>query len=77
MKTIVGFLSRPHGFNVLNSIIDSRDYKLLRVYTHKFNPKSQDPLRSERYDYRLFEEVCKKYEIPLVHIDSKNHQFDN
>ena len=76
MKTVVGFLSRPHGFNILNSIIDSPDYNLLKVYTHKFNPKSQDLSRSERYDYRLFEEVCKKNGKPLMHIDSKNHHFD-
>jgi methionyl-tRNA formyltransferase len=77
MKTVVGFFSRPHGFNVLNSLVNSKDYKLIRVYTHKLNPKSQDQLRSIRSDYHLFEELCKKYKIPLVSIDSKNHEFDN
>jgi len=76
MKTVVGFLSRPHGFNVLNSIIDSTDYELIKVFTHKFNPKSQDPSSSEREDYYLFEEVCKKHKISMTHIDSKNHHFD-
>jgi len=77
MKTVVGFLSRPHGFNILNSLVTSLDYKLIQVYTHKFNPKSQDPSRSERYDYHLFDEVCKKYKIPLISIDSKNHELND
>lgn len=76
MKTIVGFLSRPHGFNVLNSLVNSSDYKLIRVYTHKLNPKSQDSLRSEREDYHLFTEVCKKHRIPIIAIDSKNNEFN-
>lgn len=77
MKTIVGFLSRSHGFNVLNSLANSQDYKLICVYTHKLNPKSQDLLRSERHDYHLFEEVCKKYKIPMISIDSKIHEFND
>jgi len=77
MKTIVGFLSRPHGFNVLNSLVNSSDYKLIRVYTHKLNPKSQDLSRSERYDYHLFAKVCEKYRIPIIPIDSKNYEFND
>lgn len=77
MKTVVGFFSRPHGFNVLNSLVNSKDYKLIRVYTHKLNPKSQDQLRSIRSDYPLFEELCEKHKIPMVSIDSKNYEFDN
>lgn len=77
MKTIVGFLSRPHGFNILNSLVNSSDYKLIRVYTHKLNPKSQDPSRSERYDYHLFTEVCRKHKISLISIDSKDHELDD
>lgn len=77
MKAIIGFISRSHGLNVLNSIVTSSDYKLVTVYTHKLNPKSQDQARSERDDYHLFAEVCKKHKIPIISIDSKNHQFDN
>ena len=77
MKNVVGFLSRSHGFDVLNSIIDSKDYNLIHVYTHKLNPKSQDLLKSIRSDYHLFEDVCKKHKIPLETIDSKNHKFTN
>ena len=77
MKTIVGFFSRPHGLNVLNSLVSSSDYKLIKLYTHKLNPKSQDPSRSERLDYHLFEEICEKNKIPIISIDSKTHEFNN
>jgi hypothetical protein len=50
MKTIVGFLSRPHGFDALSTLIESQNYKIIKVYTHKLNPKSQDPQRSIRTD---------------------------
>ena len=46
MKTIVGFLSRPHGFDALSALIKSQNYKIIKVYTHKLNPKSQDPQRT-------------------------------
>jgi len=75
MNTIVGFLSRPHGLNVLNSLVNSSQYNLIQVFTHKLNPGSQDPSRSERDDYRLFEKVCKQNQISLVSIDSKKDDF--
>ena len=77
MKTVVGFLSRSHGFDVLDSIMASNDSDLIHIYPHKLNPKSQDKLRSVRSDYHLFEEVCKKHKIPLDSIDSKNYEFTN
>ena len=77
MKTVVGFLSRAHGLNVLSSLIESKDYRLLKVYTHSLNPKSQDPNRSLRSDYHLFKEICAKYDIPLVAIDSKKEKIQD
>ena len=77
MKTIVAFLSRAHGLNVLSSLIESKDHKILKVYTHSLNPKSQDPKRSLRIDYHLFKEICAKYDIPLVAIDSKKEKIQD
>ena len=64
MITIVGFLSRPHGYNALCGIIDNPNYKLLKVFTHKLKPKSEDSSRSERKDYILFKQICRKNNIP-------------
>ena len=77
MKTVIGFLSRPHGFNVLSALISSQDYAFLRVYTHKLNPKSQDPSRFERSDYQLFKKTCLEYNIPIYSIDSKETELSN
>jgi len=72
IKTVVGFLSRPHGFNALSGLVDSSNFRLLKVFTHKLKPKSQDKNRGVRDDYKLFETLCAKNDIPLVAIDSKN-----
>jgi len=77
MITLVAFLSRPHGYNVLCGIIDKSDYKLLKVYTHKLKPKSEDPNRAEREDYQLFVEKCKENKILLESIDSKSQPITN
>ena len=77
MKTIVGFLSRPHGFNVLKELIKSREYSVIRIYTHSLNPKSQDSTRSKREDYPLFENLCSENQIPLILIDSKNQEIND
>jgi methionyl-tRNA formyltransferase len=71
MKTIVAFLSRPHGFNVLKYLINSKEYKLIKLYTHSLNPKSQDPQRKNRQDFELFENLCKNNEISIEIIDEK------
>jgi methionyl-tRNA formyltransferase len=77
MITIVAFISRSHGYNALCGIIDESDYKLLKVYTHKLKPKSEDPDRAEREDYQLFVEKCKENKIPLEAIDSKSQSITN
>jgi methionyl-tRNA formyltransferase len=77
MITIVGFLSRPHGYNALCAIIGNPNYQLLKVFTHKLKPKSEDIDRSERDDYSLFEQICGKNNIPLETIDSNSQIINN
>lgn len=76
MKTIVGFLSRSHGYDALKTLVDSPNFKILKVYTHSLNPKSQDPQRNIRDDYNLFVKTCNENNISLVTIDSKNDKID-
>lgn len=71
MKTVVGFLSRSHGFNVLQYLINSQEYRLIKLYTHSLNPKSQDPQRQKRNDFELFENICNENNIPMEIIDNK------
>ena len=77
LKTIVAFLSRTHGLNVLLSLIESNEHMILKVYTHSLNPKSQDPKRTVRTDYHLFKEICAKHDIPLVSIDSNKEKIQD
>lgn len=71
MKTVVGFLSRSHGFNILEALLNSNEYRLKIVYTHSRNPKSQDPNRSKREDYDSYVKTCSDYNVPLIAVDSK------
>jgi len=76
MITIVCFLSRAHGFEVLEKIMRLKKYQILRVYTHKLKPKSEDPSRNEREDYKLFENVCEENSIPIFAVDSKDENIE-
>ena len=77
MITIVGFLSRLHGFNVLSSLILSPNYKIIKVYTHSLNPKSQDPNIGERSDFKSYLELCETNNISLISVDNKNEEISN
>lgn len=76
MKTIVGFLSRSHGLEVLENLIHEKNFKILRIYTHSKKPKSEDPNRGIRTDFKLFEDICNKNEILLTIIDEKNQDVN-
>jgi len=65
-----------HGYNALKALVDTKEYKILVVYTHALNPKSQDPQRGVRTDYGLFEKICKDNKIDLIPIDNKNEQIN-
>ena len=75
LKTIVGFLSREHGLNVLKTLIEKNQFKIITVFTHKFNPKSQDETKGIRKDFQKFVDLCKQENIELVTIDSKNSEI--
>ena len=77
MKTVVCFISRAHGFSILDTLINSHNYKILKIFTHSLNPKSQDPLRSQRTDFQKFVKICHKNHIPLETIDEKNQQLSD
>jgi methionyl-tRNA formyltransferase len=77
VKTVVGFLSRSHGFNILSGLINSEKYDVKSVYTHSLKPKSEDPNRSKRDDYDLFVKTCSENSIPLETVDSKQQKIQD
>ncbi|KFM20099.1 Bifunctional polymyxin resistance protein ArnA [Marine Group I thaumarchaeote SCGC AAA799-P11] len=77
MKTVVCFVSRPHGFSIVDALVNSPKYKILKIFTHSLNPKSQDPTRSQRTDFQKFVQICQKNCIPLEKIDEKNQSISD
>jgi methionyl-tRNA formyltransferase len=74
MISVVGFLSRSHGYAVLEELIKNKNIVIQKIFTHSLNPLSQDSTRSIRDDFFLFENICNKNKIKLEKIDSKNDQ---
>jgi len=75
MKTVVGFLSREHGLDVLQALIKNNHLEIITVFTHKLNPKSQDKTRGIRKDFQKFADLCKQENIELVSIDTKDSEI--
>ena len=74
MISVVGFLSRSHGYAVLKELIKNENIIIQKIFTHSLNPLSQDSARSIRDDFFLFENICTKNKIKLEIIDSKENQ---
>jgi methionyl-tRNA formyltransferase len=77
MKSVVVFISRTHGLEILDALIDSKNYEIIQVYTHKLNPKSQDSTRSIRNDFHNYLEKCNENNIKLITIDSPKKEIDD
>ena len=74
MISVVGFLSRSHGYAVLEELVKNKNITIQKIFTHSLNPLSQDSTRSVRDDFFLFENICAKNKIKLEIIDSKENQ---
>ena len=68
--SVVGFLARSHGTNGLAHVIASERYHPACIFTHRLNPKSQDPGQAQRGEYAEMESLCDIHRIPLHTIDS-------
>ena len=75
MKYVVLFISRAHGLNILDALIESKNYEIVKVFTHKLNPKSQDSTRSVRSDFHNYLKRCEENKIKLRTIDSPNQEI--
>jgi methionyl-tRNA formyltransferase len=75
MISVVGFLSRPHGYAVLEELIKNKNITVKKIFTHSLNPLSQDPTRSIRSDFTKFQKICEKHKIEFDKIDSKDDKI--
>lgn len=68
---VLAFLARQHGFNGLQHLLKDPRFEVIAVVTHKRNPKSEDPERQEREDFRLFQNLTNENGTPLHFVDTK------
>lgn len=76
VKEVVLFVSRDHGLHLLNDIIMSKNYRIISVYTHALQPKSESPYNKLRHDFYAFQGVCYNESIPLFQVDSPDEKLD-
>ena len=65
---------RNHGLETLKSLNELSDYKIIAIFTHKFNPKSLDNQQKERDDFSDYEKFSEINSIPLYTIDKFNQK---
>ena len=68
---LIMLLAREHGLSVLKELVNHPIYEVSAVFTHKLNPKSQDPERKERKYFQEFVHETTKKSIQLYTIDEK------
>ena len=69
----IGLVAREHGFHALKEL-QLKGYKIIAIFTHKFNPKSYDPEKKIRSDFQDFQLFAEENEIPLYTIDSTSEK---
>lgn len=68
---VIGFLARQHGLEGLKHLIESDEFEMMAVFTHKKNPKSEDETQHVRDDFDDYQALCEQHNIPLYAVDSK------
>ena len=73
-KTVLAFLAREHGLSGLAALIESERYEPICVITHKLLPRSEEPQRLQRPDFKEYQKLTAKHGIPLYTVDTKKEQ---
>lgn len=68
-------IAREHGLETARHMLKLGRFQILSIFTHRLNPKSYDPKKKERDDFRRFTELAEVNRIPLITIDSKSEQI--
>lgn len=66
---VIGFLARTHGLSGLKALVNSDRYTPLIIVTHRNNPKSEDPDRLERNDFKDYQKITSENNIVLCSAD--------
>lgn len=68
---VIGFFAREHGLSGFKALLESSEYKLICVFTHRLKPKSEDPERAERIEFKEYKAMAELHQIPLYSVDNK------
>ena len=71
---IACFVARNHGLAALQTLLEDDEFIVDCIFTHRLNPKSVDPNRGEREEFREFQAIANQQSIKLVTVDSKSER---
>lgn len=75
MYKCLALVARNHGYATIKHLLENEsNYEIITIFTHKLNPKVYDPQQKTRDDFKNFEDLSKKYHIPLLTVDSKEEK---
>ncbi len=79
MPRVLALVARDHGLAGLKTLLDSEDYTVAAIATHRHLPRSEDPARSERPEFAHYAALAAARAIPLLTVDTKHDQeeFEN
>ena len=66
---------RNHGLATLKKLNELSNYKIISIFTHKFNPKSLDIHQKERDDFSDYQNFAKINSIPLKTINKFDEKY--
>lgn len=69
---VVAFLARIHGLAALETLLADPHFEVVAMVTHQFRPKSEDPQRGERPNYKRYASLSSFHGIPLFAVDSRS-----
>lgn len=64
-------IARKHGLETLKTLLQIKEFQILVVFTHQFNPKSYDAEQKQRIDYENFVLLTESNNIQLITINNK------
>ncbi len=72
LMRLVCLIGRPPGLFFLRSLLKQKDdFKIVKLFTHRYLPLSESPVRRDRVEYADYVEVAKQEGIPLIALDTR------
>jgi len=65
MYQVICFVAREPGYRCLEALARSGRFRPRAVFSHRRKPASEDPERTEREDFRRFEDLCRERAVPM------------